>query len=763
MLERTGWGASRRGGRAARVSRAARLGLDPLEGRALMAATLAPIANVTAPAGIGYQVPLDGTGGGASQTYTVASSNSAIKATVAQGQFMTLNVTHTSSGANDPAFTGTLVFQLFDDLVPQATSKIEQLVSSGFYTNTHNNASSIFRVASGFPDSTGFIAQGGAVSVTNGEGTDSPPAPGQPGGLPATGFPFQNQFNQSLAFTNPGQLAMANAGFTAASINTADYFTNSSQFFVTNEAPRFLDSTYTIFGQLVSGFDTLAKINAVPTTTNGSGEKSLPQGAITITSASLSTTSPDGVVHIDATGATAGETSNVVVTAFDPSTNTTTSQSFTVTVGPTNPNPGPTQKPFLNVYPDINTPIQTSAGQPAVFQVQGISPGFPTDPLTYAVFGPNTANTAGSAPVLGTIQNGTASVNANGVVTVTPNPGFTGNITVMVGVRDQTGRSSSTLDTPSNFDIKQFTVQVNPSTTPVDRTPIAQPVTVSASSGAPMTIQLNGLSATTGTNQNLTYTIATQPAHGTLTNLNATAGTVTYTPNPNFTGTDTFTYTVTDNGNTTNTTSAPGTVTVNVTSGVTGAVRLITGANTSTLVVTPPPNKVRHQNQIAVSETAAGNIQVEVNGVIDSTQPAASSLTEIVIYGATTGTSTVVAPNVDVPVSLDTGHGGTNFINYAGPADSQIRAWFGHSAVQGGSGTNTIVGRQNHLLKVVKSPGTDSVFLSGIDPYHRVPHWKASGYHHRPQNLGAFYKFVGNRLVKTNQPASVPFRQNKQT
>ena len=105
---------------------------------------------------------------------------------------------------------------------------------------------------------------------------------------------------------------------------------------------------------------------------------------VTITSAAISKTSnPNGVVHIDTTGAAAGETSNVTVTAFDPASNTRTSQSFVVTVGPTNANPGPTEKPFLNVFPDVNTPILTAAGQPAVFQVQGISAGSPTDPLTY--------------------------------------------------------------------------------------------------------------------------------------------------------------------------------------------------------------------------------------------------------------------------------------------------------------------------------------------------------------------------------------------
>src|SRR4051812_22902809 len=111
MLERTGRGASRRdGGSAAKGSRARRPGVDPLEGRALMAAALAPIANITVPAALGFQVPLNGAGGGASQSYTVSSSNPDVKATIAKGQFLTVNVTHTSSGANDPAFTGSMVF-----------------------------------------------------------------------------------------------------------------------------------------------------------------------------------------------------------------------------------------------------------------------------------------------------------------------------------------------------------------------------------------------------------------------------------------------------------------------------------------------------------------------------------------------------------------------------------------------------------------------------------------------------------------------------
>ena len=289
-------------------------------------------------------------------------------------------------------------------------------------------------------------------------------------------------------------------------------------------------------------------------------------------------------------------------------------------------------------------------GQPAVFQVTGISPGSPSDPLTYVVAGSTSASASGTSFVPISSTEGTATVSANGVVTVTPAAGFAGDITVLVGVRDQTDRTGKGLTDVSNYDVKQFTVDVSGST-PVNRAPIAQPVTATASAGAATQIQLAGISGTTGTNQNLTYAIATQPDHGTVTLVNASTGLASYTPIGNFTGSDSFTYTVTDNGITPALTSTPGTVTVNVTSGVTGAVRLI---NNDVLVVTPPPNPKRQQDQIAVNEVG-GNIQVEVNGVLDSTQPAASSLDEIVIYGSKTGTSTVVSPAVDVPVSARRG------------------------------------------------------------------------------------------------------------
>ena len=69
-----------------------------------------------------------------------------------------------------------------------------------------------------------------------------------------------------------------------------------------------------------------------------------------INSVALSSTNPNGVLHIDTTSATAGQTATITVTATDPTDHTTATQSFTVTVGAYN---GPTN-PAINFVPLTN-------------------------------------------------------------------------------------------------------------------------------------------------------------------------------------------------------------------------------------------------------------------------------------------------------------------------------------------------------------------------------------------------------------------------
>src|SRR5262249_25488953 len=81
--------------------RARRPVVESLEGRQMLDASLPPIGPVTVPATLGLQVPLNGSASGAaSQTYTVQTSNPDIKATVTQGKFLTLTISHTAADAN---------------------------------------------------------------------------------------------------------------------------------------------------------------------------------------------------------------------------------------------------------------------------------------------------------------------------------------------------------------------------------------------------------------------------------------------------------------------------------------------------------------------------------------------------------------------------------------------------------------------------------------------------------------------------------------
>src|SRR5262249_54888013 len=155
-------------------------------------------------------------GADGAQNYTVTSDNPNIKATIAQGKFLTMNVSHTASGPDDMAgsFSGTMTYQLFDDLTPIATARIETLVNQGFY-----NGRNIHRIPAGFPGATDFIVQGGSVNNAGGGSVNQP------------GFPWPDQYVQQLAYTGAGQLAAPNAGND----------TNDSGFFVTTGSPRFLD------------------------------------------------------------------------------------------------------------------------------------------------------------------------------------------------------------------------------------------------------------------------------------------------------------------------------------------------------------------------------------------------------------------------------------------------------------------------------------------------------------------------------------------
>ena len=140
----------------------------------------------------------------------------------------------TGKDASNNTFSGDLTFRLFDTLAPVTVARIVTLVNQGFYNNL-----TFHRIIDG------FVAQGGDPS---GNGT---------GG---SGTTLDDEFNSLLTFNSPGLLAMANSGDD----------TGDSQFFITDtdltlaQEPQHLNFQHTIFGILVSGFDTFTKLMSTP-------------------------------------------------------------------------------------------------------------------------------------------------------------------------------------------------------------------------------------------------------------------------------------------------------------------------------------------------------------------------------------------------------------------------------------------------------------------------------------------------------------------
>ena len=153
---------------------------------------------------------------------------------------------------------------------------------------------------------------------------------------------------QQLAFTGTYQLAMANAGGT-------DYEHHRSSSPRSLPTTRALGYSYTLFGQLLTGASTINQMLAVPVIDNTVDRRnySQPINPLTITSATLSSTNPNGTLIIDTTQAVQDMTSTITVTATDTANGTKTSQTFGVTVGAYG---GPTD-PSINFRPFANSSV----------------------------------------------------------------------------------------------------------------------------------------------------------------------------------------------------------------------------------------------------------------------------------------------------------------------------------------------------------------------------------------------------------------------
>ena len=607
--------------------------VEVLEGRQLLTASLAPISNITVPALLGYQLALDSSGTSDAQTFTATSSNPNIQVSVApkvssatpqtanQPQYWTITVSHSPANSSDVTINHeSMTFQLFGDLTPQTVARIATLTNDNYYTTATLPGSSPAGPGMFFPRITSVSASG--VSVLQG-GSGSPTSTVSSSGIP----PIATEPVQQLAFTGQSQIAMANTGAAEGT---------DAQFFITNGTlsqsfQQQWDFNYTIFGQLVSGQQTVTDLSkvAVQNNTPPSGqtpELSQPISPVVIDSVAFSSTNSIGVLHLDTTGATAGQTATITVTATDPTDHTKATQSFTVTVGAYI---GPAD-PVINFIPSVS-------------------------------------------PV-----------------------------------------SATTPPTQANI-----------------------PVTLSGTSNYPDTSK-------PGT---LTYNIVTQPAHGTITQFNKTAGTLVYVPDINYIGPDSFTYNATSTGSATSAPasppSLPATVTLNVTAANTGAVHLI---DSDVLVVTPlplprtdhGPDNIQISQQADSTVPGGQKIVVLVNGIQDGMRPASNSLLQIIVFGGKASTDIRVDPSVSptIPITLDGGHGGQNVIQ-AGAGPTREHGWFGHTLLIGGTGSNELIGRKG-FVRFKPTATTNLIYAGVIKPRFS---------HRTVAPSGTFYRFEKGRLV----------------
>jgi cyclophilin family peptidyl-prolyl cis-trans isomerase len=364
---------------------------------ALAAPVIDLIPNASIPAGKSLIIPVTASSpNGRPLTFTAISSTNRITAEVkTNNPFWKLTVVQTAPanapGAFSTPFRGSIVtvtnigdmlFMLFKEVAPRTVDVFSGLTSAGFY-----NSNTIFhRVVPG------FVIQGGDP---------------QTNGLGGPVFRYEDEFNTNALFSGHGQLALANSGKD----------TDGSQFFVTYGPQRFLDLGYTLYGQLLRGFNVLT--NVINTPTNGA---SRPFADVIITRASLVPDTTDTVICLDGTNRV-GVSGTIKVIADDGAGGRTTN-SFTATMVADAQNEPPILRavPITNKFCAINGRLTNFI---AAFDME-------TNALAYGAAYLDVPSQANST---NTLFNSTT-----GQLIIVPNAGYSGPINMVV----QTGVSSVT-------------------------------------------------------------------------------------------------------------------------------------------------------------------------------------------------------------------------------------------------------------------------------------------------------------------------------
>ena len=127
---------------------------------------------------------------------------------------------------------GNIEIKLMPEIAPLACENFIKLAEKGYYDGLiFHRVIKKFMIQGGDPTGTGR------------------------GGASIWGVSFKDEVRADVQFNKPGLLAMANAG--------PD--TNGSQFFITTAAAPWLNMRHSIFGEVISGYDVVQKIENTPT------------------------------------------------------------------------------------------------------------------------------------------------------------------------------------------------------------------------------------------------------------------------------------------------------------------------------------------------------------------------------------------------------------------------------------------------------------------------------------------------------------------
>jgi peptidyl-prolyl isomerase D len=144
------------------------------------------------------------------------------------------NTVYLEIGINDQSI-GKIIIQLFDSVVPRTCKNFRELCVGN--RGIGYKDSCFHRIISG------FMIQVGDYKAGNGTG-----------GASIYGDRFDDE-NFEILHDQPYLLSMANSGKN----------TNGSQFFITTGPTPHLDGRHVVFGKVVSGFDTVDRLNDAET------------------------------------------------------------------------------------------------------------------------------------------------------------------------------------------------------------------------------------------------------------------------------------------------------------------------------------------------------------------------------------------------------------------------------------------------------------------------------------------------------------------